>query len=111
MFNSEATRKMFPAISQKINGHDFIYLDSAATALKHQSVIDEIMQYYKFESANIHRGVYSISETASTKYENSRLTVQKFIKAKFSHEIIFSKGTTESINLIAQSWGREHIKE
>ena len=95
MCKMQELREQFPALKQKIHGHDLVYLDSAATSLKHQSVIDEIMQYYKLESSNIHRGVYQMSEIASNKYEQARLTVQNFIGAKSEKEIIQEQESTD----------------
>jgi cysteine desulfurase/selenocysteine lyase len=99
-------KKLFP-IYQK---HPKLsYLDSAATALKPKSVIDAVCDYYSFYSANIHRGIYGISEEATEKYEEARGVVAKFIGAK-SNEVVFTKGTTESINLVARGWGEDNIK-
>lgn len=90
---------------------DLIYLDSTATSLKPQSVIDKTVEYYQQYSSNIHRGVYAIAEEASKEFEETRDITAKFIHASSSNEIIFTRGTTESINLVSYSWGEEHIKE
>ncbi|MDP4009495.1 MAG: SufS family cysteine desulfurase [Candidatus Shapirobacteria bacterium] len=100
-------KKIFP-IYQKHS--KLAYLDSAATALKPKSVIDAVCDYYSFYSANIHRGIYEISEEATKKYEEARDVVAKFIGAK-SNEIVFTRGTTESINLVACGWGEINIKQ
>ncbi|MDO8609476.1 MAG: SufS family cysteine desulfurase [bacterium] len=108
MLDTFKIKKDFP-IFNKIP--DLIYLDSTATSLKPQSVIDAEDAYYKEYSANIFRGVYKISEKATQKYEDSRLAVAQFINAKSSDEIIFTRNTTESINLVAYSWGRTNIQK
>lgn len=104
-------RKDFPILSTKVYGKPLIYLDNGATTQKPQSVIDKITEVYSRVNANIHRGVHHLSQEATELTENARRTVQQFIKAKHSHEIIFTKGTTESINLIAHSFCRQFCKE
>lgn len=99
-------KKIFPIYQRHPN---LSYLDSAATALKPKSVIDTVCNYYSFYSANIHRGIYGISEEATEKYEEARGIVAKFIGAK-SNEVVFTRGTTESINLVARGWGENNIK-
>lgn len=105
----ELIRSEFPILSRKVNGHPLVYLDNGASSQKPQSVISAINKYYTYENSNIHRGVHTLSQEATTAYEESRITVQKFINAKHSHEIIFTEGTTESINLIATSFGKKHL--
>jgi cysteine desulfurase/selenocysteine lyase len=97
-------------LREKVRGKPLVYLDNSATNQKPQCVIDAITQYYTKENANIHRGVYHLSQQATTAYENARVTVQQFINAKHAHEIIFLRGTTEGINLVAQSYGRANFK-
>lgn len=94
-----------------MNGRPLVYLDNAATSQKPESVIDAIGNYYRNYNSNIHRGVYSISVEASEAYDNARETVKKFIGAKDQREIIFTKGTTEAINLVAYSYGRQNVNE
>jgi cysteine desulfurase/selenocysteine lyase len=109
-FSPQAVRSKFPILSTLAHGKPLIYLDNGATTQKPQSVIDALDRYYKSQNANIHRGVYELSQIATTLYEQARLTVQKFIKDAHSEEIIFTRGTTESINLVAHSWGRTFLK-
>ncbi|MFT6070560.1 MAG: cysteine desulfurase/selenocysteine lyase [Bacteriovoracaceae bacterium] len=101
----------FPALKQKVNGKDLIYLDSAASALKARPVIDALHLHYEKETANVHRGVHYLSEQGTRKYEETRKTVQKFINAKKDLEVIFTKGTTDSLNLVAFSFGERYINE
>lgn len=104
-------RKQFPILSREINGKPLVYLDNAATTQKPQCVIDAITNYYKNYNANIHRGVYTISVEASEAYEKAKSTVRNFINAKENREIIFTRGATEAINLVAYSYGRTHVNE
>ncbi len=104
-------RKDFPILSQQIYGKPLVYFDNAATTQKPLKVIEAISDAYKTYNSNIHRGVHHLSEKASEAYENARVVVQKFINAKHSHEIIFTRGTTESINLVAFSFGERYIHE
>ena len=103
-------RKDFPLINQTIDGKPLIYLDSAATTQKPQVVIDSLSEYYSEYNANIHRGIYHIAEKATVEFEAVRDRITSFINAKDRAEIIFTKGTTESINLVAYSWGRIFLK-
>lgn len=102
-----AWRDDFPLLK---NDQKLVYLDSAATALKPQPVIDAVREYYEGYSANVHRGLYAMSEKATQAYEGARRTVQAFLKAKSEKEIIFTRGATESINMVAQGWGAQHLK-
>jgi len=102
--------KDFPFINQTIDGKPLVYLDSAATTQKPQVVIDSLSEYYSVYNANIHRGIYQIAEKATSEFEAVRDRVTSFINANNRAEIIFTKGTTESINLVAYSWGRKFIK-
>ncbi|MFZ3231782.1 MAG: SufS family cysteine desulfurase [Pseudobdellovibrio sp.] len=104
-------RSHFPALSQKVNGQELVYLDSAATTLKPNVVIDRIANFYKFETANVHRGAHYLSDKATTEFENARDTIRQFINASSMEEIIFTKGTTEGINLIASSYGETFLTE
>lgn len=110
-FLVDEIRKDFPALTQKIRGKDFVYLDSAATTLKPQSVIDRITKYYSYETANVHRGAHYLSDLATTSYEAARESIRHFINADSTDSIVFTSGTTESINLIAQSYGRTFLKK
>src|SRR3990167_1570302 len=100
----------FPILTQLIHGKPLVYLDSAASSQKPKSVIDALSHYYQHDHANIHRGVYELSERATKAYEQARSHIQHFIHAAHAHEIIFVRGTTEAINLVAQSYGRSQFK-
>ena len=104
-FNVQEIRKEFPFINRKVNGKELIYFDNGATSQKPQRVIDRLTNFYANENANIHRGVHTLSQEATSAYEESRINIQQYIGAKHSHEIIFTKGTTDSINLVAFSFG------
>lgn len=103
-------RKEFPVLDQKVNGKDLIYFDNAATSQKPKSVIDTLSHYYEHNNANIHRGIHSLAERATADYESTRKAVSKFIHANEVEEIVFTKGTTEGINLVAQAYGRKFLK-
>lgn len=103
-------RDDFPLLKEQNRGKPLIYLDNSATNQKPQYVIDAINNYYCRDNANIHRGVYELSERTTRDFENARENVQRFINARFSHEIIFTRGTTEAINLVAQSYGRSRFQ-
>lgn len=107
----EAIRRDFPQLNIKINGKPLVYLDNAATTLKPNVVIEKMHHYLSQEVANVHRGIHTLSETGTRHFEETRLAVQSFINAKEACEIIFTKGTTESINLLAQSFGSKFIKK
>ena len=104
-FSIEKIRAQFPILERSVNGKKLVYFDNGATSQKPQCVIDEINTYYSFENANIHRGVHYLSQEATTKYEQARDTIQNYIHAKESCEVLFTKGTTDSINLVASSFG------
>ncbi|MBL7685011.1 MAG: cysteine desulfurase [Deltaproteobacteria bacterium] len=108
--NLDLIRKDFPILSQKVHGKNLIYLDNAATSQKPISVIETIQRYYLQDNANIHRGVHLLSERATHLYEQARLKIQKFIGAEKSSEIIFTQGTTESINLVAAGFSKSILK-
>jgi cysteine desulfurase/selenocysteine lyase len=103
-------REDFPILSRKVRGKPLIYLDNAATTQKPQSVIDRLVRYYSEENSNVHRGVHYLSEVATAAYEDARTTVKRHLNARSEKEIVFTRGTTESINLVMQSWGRKHVK-
>jgi cysteine desulfurase / selenocysteine lyase len=100
----------FPILQQKVHGHPLVYLDNAATSQKPRQVIAAINQFYERDNSNVHRGVHELSNRATTAFENSRTRAAQFINARQPQEIIFTRGTTEGINLVAQSWGGSHIK-
>ncbi|MEZ7901368.1 MAG: cysteine desulfurase/selenocysteine lyase [Flavobacteriales bacterium] len=104
-------RNDFPILSREVNGKPLVYLDNGATTQKPQIVIDAISKYYDNENSNIHRGVHLLSQEATTAYEEARVKIQQFINAKHSHEVIFTSGTTGSINLISSSFGKKHIQK
>ena len=105
----EKIRRDFPILHTQARGHNLVYLDNAATSQKPQSVIDALVRYYESGNANIHRGVHYLSEKATLEFEEGRKAVQRFINAADSSEIIFTRGTTEAINLVAQTYGRTHV--
>jgi cysteine desulfurase/selenocysteine lyase len=104
-FNVREIRQDFPALRQQIYGKNLIYFDNGATSQKPQMVLDAINQYYSMDNANIHRGVHHLSQKATSEYEDARETVRRFINAEKKEEIIFTKGTTDGINLVASSFG------
>jgi len=104
-----AIRKDFPIFQRKVHGKPLIYLDSTATTQKPVQVIDALDHYYKTFNANIHRGVYAIAEEATARYEEVRGKVAKLLNARSPHEIVFTRGTTESINLVSNAWGRKNV--
>src|SRR5215467_10422788 len=102
-------RQDFPILGMKVHGKPLVYLDNAATAQKPQVVIDAITSYYTSSNANIHRGVHALSELATESYEHARVKIQRFINAAEACELIFVRGTTEGINLVAHTYGRANI--
>ncbi len=111
MFNVNEIRKDFPILSRTVNGKPLVYFDNGATAQKPQSVIDAISHYYAYQNSNIHRGVHTLSREITIAYEEARKTIQLHLNAKQASEIIFTKGTTESINLVAHCFGNLAITE
>ncbi|HZK80732.1 MAG TPA: cysteine desulfurase, partial [Humisphaera sp.] len=109
-FNLQKIRADFPILHTTAHGKPLVYLDNAATTQKPRTVIDRLVRYYETENANIHRGVYELSQKATNAYEEARHTVAKFINAADDKEILFTRGTTEAINLVANSFGRAFIK-
>lgn len=104
-------KSYFPALNQEINGHPLVYLDSAATSQKPIQVIEALKKYYELENSNVHRGVHTLGNRATDAYEGAREKVRKFINAKSTKEIIFTRGTTTSINTVASGYGRQNISE
>ena len=103
MRNEKEIRDLFPLLDIKVNERPLIYFDNAATTQKSREVIAEIEKFYLHENSNIHRGVHHLSQISTDNFEKTRTTVQNFINAEYNHEIIFTKGPTESINLLAIS--------
>lgn len=109
--NIEAIRRDFPILNLKVHGRQLVYLDNAATTQKPQVVLDAIQRYYTEQNSNVHRGVHYLSQLATREYEGARVKIQRFINAAESHEVIFTHGATEGINLIASSYGRKFVHE
>ncbi|HNY84715.1 MAG TPA: aminotransferase class V-fold PLP-dependent enzyme, partial [Anaerolineaceae bacterium] len=105
-----SARADFPILNQLVNDHPLVYLDNAATAQKPRSVIDSLVHYYEFDNANIHRGNHTLAIRATEAHEAARSTIAGFINAQYAHEIVFTRGTTESINLVAYSFGEAFVK-
>ncbi len=108
--NPEKIRNDFPALNQHVNGNKLIYFDNAATTQKPQVVIDRLSSYYSLENSNIHRGAHYLSHKATEAYEQARKTLQRFLNAPSERQVIFTRGTTESINLVASSFCKKFIK-
>ena len=105
-----ALRKDFPILDQQVHGKPLVYFDNAATSQKPRSVIAALVHYYEHDNANVHRGIHELSNRATTAFEAARTRTAKFINAKSADEIIFTRGTTEGINLVASSWGTKHLQ-
>src|SRR2546421_9637898 len=103
-------REDFPILRERVNGHTLIYFDSAASSQKPTAMLDVVRNYYEHENANVHRGLHALSARATEHYEKSRQRVADFIGAKSADEIVFTRGTTESINLVAQAWGGKFLR-
>ncbi|EKK9985540.1 cysteine desulfurase CsdA [Vibrio vulnificus] len=110
MFDVQAIRQQFPALAQQVNQNELVYLDSAATTQKPQCVIDAITQYYSSQNANVHRGSHSLTASATSQFEAARECVAHFIGAQSSKEIIWTRGATEALNLIAQTYARSTLQ-
>ena len=110
MLEAKAIRADFPILSRQVHGKPLVYLDNAATSQKPQVVIDTLTRYYAEENSNVHRGVHFLSERATEAHEAARANVRRFLNAADTREVIFVRGATEGINLVAQSYGRTHIK-
>jgi len=105
-----AIREQFPVLNREVKGRPLVYFDNAATSQKPQEVIDALVNYYSNYNANIHRGIHTLAEEATAAFEATRDAAQQFINAESREQIIFTGGTTEGINLVAQTWGRQNIK-
>src|SRR6201996_6978725 len=105
-----ALRKDFPILDQQVHGKPLIYFDNAATSQKPRSVIDALVHYYEHDNANVHRGIHELSNRSTAAFEEARARAARFINAKTAEEIVFTRGTTEGINLVASSWGGKNIK-
>jgi cysteine desulfurase/selenocysteine lyase len=110
-YDIDRVRGDFPILSRQVRGKPLVYLDNAATTQKPKSVIDRLVRYYSEENSNVHRGVHYLSEIATVAYEDVRTVIKRFLNARSEKEIVFTRGTTESINLVVQSWGRANIRE
>jgi cysteine desulfurase/selenocysteine lyase len=110
-FDVHAVRRDFPILQERVNGYPLAWLDNAATTQKPQSVIDRLSEFYKHENSNIHRAAHELAARATDAYEGARDTVTRFINASSSDEVVFVRGTTEAINLVAKSWGKQYIGE
>ncbi len=108
-FNVDAVRADFPILHQSVNGHPLVYLDNAATTQKPNAVIDAISNYYRGYNSNVHRGAHHLSDLATQKFEQARVTLAEFINSPSADHIIWTRGTTEGINLVAATWGRSNI--
>ncbi len=109
--NVAALRNQFPILEQKVNGHPLLYLDSAATSQKPESVIDAVSDFYRHDNANVHRGLYELSRRSTERYESARETVARFVHARDPREVIWVRGTTEGINLVAATWGLQNVRQ
>ncbi|SDL83489.1 cysteine desulfurase / selenocysteine lyase [Catalinimonas alkaloidigena] len=109
-FDVEKIRQDFPVLHQEVNGKPLAYFDNAATTQKPQAVLDALTHYYTQDNANIHRGIHTLAERATAAFEHTRETVRTFLNAPSAEEIIFTRGTTEGINLVASSWGHTHLQ-
>jgi cysteine desulfurase/selenocysteine lyase len=109
-FDVDKIREDFPVLKQRIHGKPLVYLDSAATSQKPFAVIEAIRKFYEVDCANIHRGVHELSQRSTAAYEETRIKAKRFLNARAKNELIFVRGTTEGINLVASSWGRKNVK-
>jgi cysteine desulfurase/selenocysteine lyase len=109
-FDVDRIREDFPVLKQRIHGKPLVYLDSAATAQKPFAVIDAIRKFHEVDCANIHRGVHELSQRSTAAYEETRIKAKRFLNSRAKNELIFVRGTTEGINLVASSWGRKNVK-
>src|SRR5216117_3115629 len=107
----KAIREDFPILRERAHGHPLIYFDSAATSQKPRAVLGALRDFYEHDNANVHRGLHTLSSRATEAYENARQRVADYISAASADEIIFTRGTSESINLVAQAWGGKFIRE
>ncbi|MEY3289012.1 MAG: hypothetical protein RLZZ419_1254 [Pseudomonadota bacterium] len=109
LFDVHAVRRDFPILQERVNGYPLAWLDNAATTQKPQVVIDRVSYFYEHENSNIHRAAHELAARSTDAYEKSRDTVARFLNAPSAENIIFVRGTTEGINLVAQSWGRQNL--
>jgi len=109
--DAAAIRADFPVLAEQVHERPLVYLDNAATSQKPRAVIDALQTYYETYNANIHRGLHALSERATAEYEDARARVARFVNARHAHEVIFTRGTTEAINLVARGWGDENVGE
>ena len=109
-FDVEQVRQDFPILQQQVNGHSLVYLDNAATTQKPESVIQAIVDYYRNDNSNVHRGAHTLSDRATEKFEGARTKVAEFINAPSSAQVLWTRGTTESINMVAATWGRQNLQ-
>jgi cysteine desulfurase/selenocysteine lyase len=109
-FDAKVIRADFPILEQDINGKPLVYLDNGATTQKPNAVIDAIAHYYRHDNSNVHRGAHTLSDRSTSAFESARESVRDFVNAKATEEVIWTKGTTESVNLVAFSWGLENLK-
>ena len=109
-FDVERIREDFPILGEKVHGHPLVYLDSAATSQKPRVVLEAMQNFYLHDCSNVHRGVHLLSERATRAYEDVRVKVQRFINAADAREIVFVRGTTEAVNLVAQTYGRKNLE-
>ena len=109
-FDPHAVRRDFPVLDQEVNGHPLVYLDNAATTQKPEQVIEAISNYYRRDNANVHRGAHTLSDRATRAFENARERAARFINSPAASQVIWTSGTTEAINLVANSWGRSNLK-
>jgi cysteine desulfurase / selenocysteine lyase len=110
MINWSELRADFPILDQQVHGQPLIYFDNAATTQKPRAVVEALRHYYEHDNANVHRGIHELSNRATAAFEAARVRAGKFINARSAEEIIFTRGTTEGINLVAQAWGSKHVK-
>jgi len=110
-FDVSAVRKDFPILDQQVHDKPLVYLDNGATTQKPMAVIEALDHYYKVDNSNVHRGAHTLSDRATVAFENARKTVQRFLNAEHSEEIIWTRGTTESINIVAQSYGSAFLNK
>ncbi len=110
MFDLQSIRRDFPILSRQVKGRPLVYLDNAATSQKPQAVINALVDYYQNHNANVHRGIHTLSDESTQMYQEARATIARFIGAQKPDELIFTKNTTESINLVAFSWAQTHLK-
>src|SRR5713101_5222154 len=106
----QSLRNDFPILDQKVHGHPLLYFDNAATTQKPRAVIDALRHYYERNNANVHRGIHELSNRATAAFEAARARAAKFINARSPEEIVFTRGTTEGVNLVAHSWGTKNLR-